>query len=381
MRARVGLRWIAACLAVASGAAWATDCQKTTEVVLRVRATSCAEVGSTTITVGTVESVEKRPPIASRRGCDASSGEIGTLTLTPSGADDAEVAVKVVTGIGASAESCAPPAYRGCVVARRLVRYTPGESRVVEITIEPECKDVLCDPGATCREGRCVAIVDGGAVDGGAEGGATDAEAGVDAAPVRCQDVCDGGCSDAGLCTLTCSGANACPNGVRCPPGVPCKIQCTSNDSCKGTIDCAGATSCEVDCDGDRTCGNVICNTPGACKIDCTRPDTCSGSVTCTAASGCTIDCDGDRACKGAVRCASTSCNVTCTRNGACNAGVFAEAGSSMIACDGDDNTCAGNIHCSGGSCTGNCMKASCNNEFCCDAGSCSRGNFTACGN
>jgi hypothetical protein len=394
-RSTAGL--VAAVAVTLAAGVWAADCKQTTELIVRVRATSCQDVLSTTITVGTLESVEKRLPSASRSGCDPTTGEVGSLVLVPSAGDDDEVHVRVVTGVGVSAESCVAPAFAGCVVEKRTLRYEAGRSVIVEIPIDPRCRDVRCAPGEQCIAGRC-ASEDGGVVSdaGVGDGSLTDAGADVDAAvvPVKCEDVCDAGTCVAGRCEIACTAAT-CDAGATCPAGVPCKVTCMANDSCPGTIKCVGATSCEVICEGDRTCAKVECDTPGACNVECNgnascgtgvtcrgascdltcdRNESCPGAFTCNATGRCKADCDGDRACEGLVVCQAGTCDIQCKRNGTCKGGVRADAGATTVRCAGDRMTCAGNVQCVGGSCTASCMGMACGADFCCDAGTCDAG-------
>lgn len=399
VRARSTAGLVAAVSLTLAAGVWAADCTQPTELIVRVRATSCEDVTSTTITVGTRTSVDERPPSASRTACDPSSGEIGSLVLVPSGAEDGEVYVRVVTGIRVSAETCTAPAFAGCVVAKRSLRYVRGQSVIVEVTIDPQCRDVQCGPGGTCSGGRCVSDEDGGAlVDGGARDGSDGpADSGLDAdaaVPVKCEDVCDAGTCVSGRCEITCTAAT-CAQGATCPAGVPCKVSCPTNDSCPGPIRCVGATSCDILCAGNDTCGAITCDTPGACKVDCTgdrsctngvdcrgascdlacdRNDSCPGTFACNATGRCKADCDGDRACKGLVTCAAATCDIQCKRNGTCKGGVRADAGTSTVRCAGDRMTCEGDVQCVGGSCAGGCMGMACMNSFCCDAGTCDAG-------
>jgi len=211
--------------------------------------------------------------------------------------------------------------------------------------------------------------LDGGAVDGGSETGASLPEGGmqdalvphtgddttidiltldasVDANPVNCAAACDGGVCDGGWCTYSC-GAGECQNApVVCPPGVPCIVACMANGTCAKGVDCTAATACEVRCGGDGSCINDKVRCSGAaCTVRCRGNNSCSQGVECDAGT-CAIGCTGQGSCANStIECHSDTCQVVCgdgtgTGTNACNKGVLCVASKACsIACQ-DQNTC-----------------------------------------
>src|SRR4051794_12664786 len=79
------------------------DCAEATQIEVDIRTDTCTSVKNTAIAVGASENVETAPytifgPRAN--GCEARPADrIGTVVLYPSGAKDAEVAVRIVAGV------------------------------------------------------------------------------------------------------------------------------------------------------------------------------------------------------------------------------------------------------------------------------------------
>lgn len=136
------------------------SCREATQITFEVRTDlSCAEVNDTTITVGTVEDVDRKPATSTAVKTTCIDGRIGALVAAPSEGNDVEIGVRVVTGVGqTSPESCVAPDYRGCIVARRALKYIPHTPLRVNIPMRANCKDVPCDAAgfSTCASGRCV---------------------------------------------------------------------------------------------------------------------------------------------------------------------------------------------------------------------------------
>jgi hypothetical protein len=136
-----------------------TDCRDPTQIALQIRTDAkCVDVIDTTITVGKLGEIETKPLAASTNDCDdAANGRIGTLVVVPSGDNDDEVAVKIVTGIHRAAAQCTPEnAYQGCIVARRALRYRPHTPLELPILMALDCLDVPCGATETCYKGNCV---------------------------------------------------------------------------------------------------------------------------------------------------------------------------------------------------------------------------------
>ena len=268
---RLRRRWLAAfglvggiALAMIPGCRDAT--QMTLELSLTPRA-QCTEVHGTAITVGadpsaTEARVREQYVTATTSACDPATRTIGTLVLTPGDSDSASVVV-VVAYDQVAASSCKPPAYQGCIVARRRFTFASHTHLTMPITLDPDCKDVPCDAFSTCRTGVCFdsnvacsgdACNEPGATpDGGtSEAGVVVPDAGVDAPT-------DGdGASDSGTAadcvlpsdTLVCGGL-AC-TGI----AVSCCGTTSANATCN-LASCAGTTRycCRsTDCQNGKTC-------------------------------------------------------------------------------------------------------------------------------
>ena len=113
----------------------------------------------TTLAVGDLASVGGNPPSATVTRCDPATGHIGSLVVVPSGADNAQVAIRVVTGIDRDPASCEaaggsePP---GCIVALRALRFIPHEVIDLPIEMSESCNGVVCPEDETCSQGACV---------------------------------------------------------------------------------------------------------------------------------------------------------------------------------------------------------------------------------
>jgi len=134
------------------------SCRDATRIVLSIGTDlPCAQVKRTTITasrpreseIGLASSTETE---------DCSGGMIGDLTVVPDSDNGAEVAIRVVVGVDRVAQECsAQDNYRGCIVARRRIRYIANTTLNVPIRAYLACKDVICEVDSTCnRLGRCV---------------------------------------------------------------------------------------------------------------------------------------------------------------------------------------------------------------------------------
>lgn len=161
MMSRVGCRSAAERLLVLA-AAWGalTACREPTQITVEVSAESCNQLAETSITVGRLSSLEGRPPSAYTSSCEP-NGKIGSLVVVPSGADDEEVAVRVVSAYQPmSPDGCVAADYvGGCIVARRALRFVPHTPLTLPIEMSASCLDVQCPDDQTCLDGVCTTPV------------------------------------------------------------------------------------------------------------------------------------------------------------------------------------------------------------------------------
>jgi hypothetical protein len=119
---------------------------------------TCAEITpGTAITVGVdprqvEQNIALHAVTTTTTQCDAATGEIGTLVVTPSGDSGA---VTVVVGYARNPIDCVPPLFEGCIVARRRFTFIESRPLQIPIVIDPDCKNVPCDALSTCSRGVC----------------------------------------------------------------------------------------------------------------------------------------------------------------------------------------------------------------------------------
>lgn len=137
-------------------------CLTPTQVTFEVRTDiACDDVASVALAVGPAGTVEDKAPVALTRACSADGklNFVGSYAVIPEG-KLVEVGARVtlaVTGVDLETNCNAANAYRGCVVARRVVSFVPHRALVVPIELLLVCKDVACEANSTCNKlGRCV---------------------------------------------------------------------------------------------------------------------------------------------------------------------------------------------------------------------------------
>jgi hypothetical protein len=136
--------------------AFAGSCRAATEITLVVSTdVPCSGLRGTSVTVGRLGDIETKSATTSSTFCDA-SGNLGTLVVVPSGAKGDEVALKVVAGLSRDADACVPPYGKGCIVARRAVRFLPHTPLRIGVPLRAACDGVACGADETCVTGGCV---------------------------------------------------------------------------------------------------------------------------------------------------------------------------------------------------------------------------------
>jgi hypothetical protein len=131
-------------------------CRADTEIDLKVSTNlACSEWGGTAVSVGELgPALESRPPSTTSSFCD-DAGFLGTVVAIPSGAENANVAFRIVGAVGQLVDDCIADAGAGCIVARRALNFIPHETLNVAVPLWKTCEGVLCDPSSTCVQGQC----------------------------------------------------------------------------------------------------------------------------------------------------------------------------------------------------------------------------------
>ena len=321
---RLTLRRVAIGALAVLGLLAITNCAEPTQIVVEVFTDACPSSGkpevihSTGIAVGTADNIETRRPSSTREGCETATG-VGTLVIYPSGANDAEIAIKVLGGVESAPDRCDPPAYAGCIVHRRMMRFIPHVTQRATVRLTLACLNRQCPVGTTCDNGVCVGDRDL-LEDGGVTADAAVVESGVVVPPVdgstadtgdpacaKCAGVCAGG-----VCTVDCSKV-AC-SGELCAPTLPCKISCTKAGDC-ANVQCTTTAKCEIDCAKGGSCQKLVC-VADECSVSCSGDDACNtnADISLTGKKSASLDCNGKRACRTAKTfCTGANCSLACT--------------------------------------------------------------------
>jgi len=340
---------------VAAGLALA-GCRTPTSITLTINGDiRCEDLKGVAIATGTRDAIESAAPTTTTTKCSMNpdgTTRVGSLVIVPSGANDAEIAIRVTAGIDRPVEECtAANNYAGCVVVRRVIRFEPHTELDLPVRLALNCKDVACDATTTCVNSRCrnatdlsVPEVDAGPTDTGSDTPVTPD------APVFCTDGqknCDGKCVAITDPAYGCSPASCSPCGG---PGATSSYVCDTgackeNGCAAGLKDCGGAcvsmdpahgcsaTSC-TPCASDN--GVATCE-GGACKLTCNTgyklcggrcvnvgdPTYGCGATTCSSAgcpTGGTVVCSGGAcvlgSCPSGTKACSGKCVPTDTTNG-----------------------------------------------------------------
>ncbi len=134
------------------------SCREPTSILIEARTNVVFRPGyTTTFTVGAPGGVESADPTTVSDAPWAADGFIGSLTTIPSSGDSALVSLKVVLGVRRDSRECKAPAYDGCIVTRRRLRYVEHERLRLPVTLYASCEGVPCDEDSTCNQlGQCV---------------------------------------------------------------------------------------------------------------------------------------------------------------------------------------------------------------------------------
>ncbi|HEY2515648.1 MAG TPA: hypothetical protein VGI39_32490 [Polyangiaceae bacterium] len=142
-------------LGMAAGAL--AGCRGSTEIDVEVSTNvPCTQWTGAAIAVGLLGRDFETKPAASTTATCRADGHVGTLVAIPKGADNANVAFRVVGAVGTSLEGCAADAGApGCIVARRALNFIPHETLNLAVALVSACEGIACDPLTTCVEGEC----------------------------------------------------------------------------------------------------------------------------------------------------------------------------------------------------------------------------------
>ena len=300
-----------------------TQCAEPTQIVVEVFTDACPTSGkpevihSTGIAVGTAENIETRRPSSTREGCESETG-VGTLVIYPSGATDAEVAIKVLGGVESTPDRCDPPGYAGCIVHRRMLRFIPNVTQRATVRLTLACLNRQCPLGTTCDNGACVDDRDV-RDDGSSSPDASRQESGIvlppfdgavsdtgDPACAKCAGVCSGG-----VCNVDCSKV-AC-SGEVCAPTLPCNITCPKPGNC-ANVRCTTSRKCKIDCAKNGTCQKLVC-VADDCEVDCHGDDACNvnADISLSGTTRAVLDCRMKKACVTATTfCTGKDCSLDC---------------------------------------------------------------------
>jgi hypothetical protein len=207
----------------------------------------CADMRGTSVTVGRLGEIETKAATTSSTFCDPSSGDLGALVIVPSSGNRDEVAMKIVAGVGRDADSCVPPYGKGCIVARRAVRYLPHTPLRISVPLRAVCDGVACADTQTCVSGKCVGaeIADPGACSGASGCGEEVAGAAVDGGSAPIDAAILDAAVDAATQLDASSDGGPGPDSGLLPIAAPCdaSAQCASACCC---MEAAPTTVCDV---------------------------------------------------------------------------------------------------------------------------------------
>lgn len=304
-------RPLAAVVLLGAAFAASTSCARPTELVLDIRTNApCERVRGAAVRMSRApEGLPAADIVATRDGCTALGGEVGTLTIVPTGSDSAEIAVQVTLGLGRDPRSCSPTDRAGCVVARRAARFVPGRSTRLMVEMDALCEGRVCPADATCDRGTCVGIpgVPPEATSTQADAGEP-VDAGTDAPAPTCDAVCPskgGTCVD-GVCEIACKGGDKCAgNATLCPSGVPCRIVCSDpsrgKPACRNIMCPSDVPRCEIVCEGGEACADALtCEAPLQCTVKCVTANACKAASINVESADNVINCVAKDACKEA---------------------------------------------------------------------------------
>lgn len=94
-------------------------------------------------------------PAAETAECTTAEPRIGTLSIVPSGAQDAAFDLEVVAGVGVEASTCRPGHLDRCIVVRRRATFLKHKALRLPVLLSDRCIGVVCGQDETCDLGLC----------------------------------------------------------------------------------------------------------------------------------------------------------------------------------------------------------------------------------
>lgn len=216
-------------------------CRGATEIVVDVRTSvSCTDPKTwkgVAIYAGAPGlDVETKQPSLTSATCGA-DGHVGSIALTPSGAKDGAVGIRIVAGLTRPPEECADHGYEGCIVARRTLSFIPHESLALDVALAADCIGQACDSLHSCISGSCqdARLSVTPSADAGAGSTGPTVRCGGDGTrcPVSGPEVCCVTPQNGGT-TGVCSAPESCPPASAI-------LRCDDDSQCTGPVDDAGA--------------------------------------------------------------------------------------------------------------------------------------------
>jgi len=351
----------------------AVSCASATTITLdiRTRPELCSDgplrLSETGIAVTVELKVDKpvRSPLTSyQKACaNSTTGSIGTLVITPSGAKNEQVAVRIVAALNEnSASNCDDSegkALLNCIVSKRLTRFVEGKNVDVTIMIEPECNGVECPAELVCVKGGKCAPVEAipSTPEGEVDAAAIQDASGVSDVEPEKPDTYVPPPFDGGPCSGTaCTG-----KGRNCNRDTStCTITCaTEGAGCNTNVCPDDRLAYEIVCRGNRACENTRCEaTKRKVTFDCSDPG------------------GGEPRCKG-IQCDGSTCEVTCAdiTNTCSNVLLAAETSKMTCSAVADNKPACDAVTCIGKTCERKCnvgadgpTDAGCGTTASCDA-------------
>ena len=143
--------------AVASATALALSCRDPTEMMVRITTNAPCDQLDVSIGVGAAGEALSGEG-ATQKGCHdaaAAPAYVGSIVLVPSDRD-VSLTVRVTAGGGRSAASCLEAFGKGCIVARRTLRYIAHATLNLPVLLDTQCDGQSCSDTSTCVLGKCV---------------------------------------------------------------------------------------------------------------------------------------------------------------------------------------------------------------------------------